>query len=1042
MFTESKEIIKTNKFLNGETVSYSLMTVLSVFMLMAIKQVLKTFFSVDESVSCAIGFAAASIISYLLERRFVFRKSVLSSNLKQIILFAVRTAVNFGFYELTVFLFYRTLDMNKSFAWLSAIVLSFFFNYFFDRNLLFDCNYNAVEIKQSKIYRAFFYNRYVFASAGLAAISITVIYLIYSVFPFGDYTVMRMDLYHQYGPLFAELYDRVVNHQSFIYSWTTGGGSSFLGNYLNYLASPLSALIFLFDKENISYAISFIVSIKCILSAASFSYYLKKSLNGNNIYSSLFGVLYAFCAYFLAYYWNVMWLDAMFILPLVALGIENIINKGNSKLYLFSLAYILFSNYYMGFMMCIFAVLYFLLYYFITSTNSNSKIDANLIFDKKYSAKAMMNNRFFNRGLNFAVTSVLSACLCAFTLIPVFVILRNSSATSDTFPEAFKTYFSVFDFITAHFAGIDETIRSSGDDVLPNIYCGVLSVILLPLFVINRKIKFKEKAGYIFLLLFFLLSFNTNYMNFIWHGFHFPNDLPYRFSFMYSFILLIIGYKTLKKFKAISTKDIAYVGLAWLFFAIITQELINTKMTEATIYTMIGFIILWTGYLMLVRKGTINSSLSAFMAVIFVFCEIFVSDTFRIKITQSNSNYKENYKTYTEAIDYIDEKDDGFYRTELCYLNTRMDPSYYGYNGMSVFSSMAYESYSGLQKNLGMFGNTINSYTYNPQTPIYNMMFNLKYLIQTDESLPLSKNLYSKIYTTSDEKSNVYKNKYFLPIAYCVNTEVEDWITDNNNPFEAQNDFFQLATGYSDPLKSCEYLETEFDDLTGDEVVENGTYWVNKIDSESTYGFCNVTITPITNGNTYIYVKSSDIKTIEVNSKRVASHTQSVDEDYILDVGYHEAGEEITISIDGGSIEDSDEGYFDIYCYSVDEAVLDYGYNTLKRSALQVTSHSDTQIEGTINVKENCYLYSSIPYDDGWKIYIDGEDAESFAIGDTLLATAIKPGEHKIVYKYSPNGLSYGVIITAVTVFGLCGYTVYNKKIAKTKKRKNEEIVD
>lgn len=413
MLSERKEIIKTNKLLNGETVSYSLMFVISVFLLVAIKQILKTFFSVDESISCTIGFIVASIASYLLERRFVFRKSVLSSNLKQMIMLIVRTAVNFGFYELTVFLFYRTLDMNKSFAWLSAIIISFFFNYFFGRNLLFDCNYNAAQIKQSRIYKVFFYNRYVFASAGLSAIAISVIYLIYSVFPFGDYTVMRMDLYHQYGPLFAELYDRVVNHQSFIYSWTSGGGSSFLGNYLNYLASPFSALIFLFDKENIAYAISFIVSIKCILSACAFSYYLKKSLNGNNIYSSLFGVLYAFCAYFLAYYWNVMWLDAMFILPLVALGIENIINKGNSKLYLISLAYILFSNYYMGFMICIFSVLYFLLYYFITSTNSNAKINPALTFEKKYSVKAMMNNRFFNRGVNFAVTSILAACVCA-----------------------------------------------------------------------------------------------------------------------------------------------------------------------------------------------------------------------------------------------------------------------------------------------------------------------------------------------------------------------------------------------------------------------------------------------------------------------------------------------------------------------------------------------------------------------------------------------------------------------------------------------------
>src|SRR5699024_3882524 len=119
-------------------------------------------------------------------------------------------------------------------------------------------------VRFSKIYITFFTNRYVFLSAGIAAVCIAMIYIVYTVFPFGDYTVMRMDLYHQYGPLFAELYDRVVNHSSFLYSWNSGGGSSFLGNYFNYLSSPLSALIFLFDKKDISNAITFIVSVKCI----------------------------------------------------------------------------------------------------------------------------------------------------------------------------------------------------------------------------------------------------------------------------------------------------------------------------------------------------------------------------------------------------------------------------------------------------------------------------------------------------------------------------------------------------------------------------------------------------------------------------------------------------------------------------------------------------------------------------------------------------------------------------------------------------------
>ncbi|MGN1123711.1 MAG: YfhO family protein, partial [Eubacterium sp.] len=718
------------------------------------------------------------------------------------------------------------LDMPYSFVWLIVIASSFFFNYVFDRVLTFDCDYEAVEIRNSRIYRFFYSNRFVVAAAGITALCITLVYVSYGIFPFGDYTVMRMDLYHQYGPLFAELYDRVVNHQSFLYSWQTGGGSSFLGNYLNYLSSPLSALIFLFDKENISFAISFIVSVKCILSSAAFTYYIKKSLNSSSFVSASFGTLYAFCSYFMAYYWNVMWIDAMILFPIILLGIEQIINKGSIKTYCIAMVLLMFSSYYMAFMTCLFSVLYFFVFYSVSSS-FNDKINPNMIYSKKYTVKEILNNKFINSGLKFALGSILSACICAVTLIPVFVILRGSSATSDTFPTTFVSYFDIFDFITSHFAAVEETIRSSGDDVLPNVYCGILTIILIPLYVINDKIKLKEKAAYILLLIFLLFSFDNNCLNFIWHAMHFPNDLPFRFSFMYSFVLLVMAYKTIINIKAISVRDIGFVGMGWIFFVCTAQKMATTKMSEATIYATIGFIILWTGFLMFIRKSNVKKLLLSVMVVSFVFCEFAVTDTSSFIISQPNEDYKINYKRYTEAIDYIKDNDKDFYRTELCYLETRMDPSYYGYDGISVFSSMAYEAYSQTQYSLGMFGNRVNSYTYNTQTPVYNMMFNIKYLIQTDVSLPPSDNLYKKIYTTSDGQANVYENKYHLPISYCVSEKIDDWIIEEGNPFTAQGDFFELATGYSGVFKELEYLSSEYDGLDGDEVTGNGTYWFN-----------------------------------------------------------------------------------------------------------------------------------------------------------------------------------------------------------------------
>lgn len=1039
----SANIPKTNKFINGETVSYTLMATVSLFILFSIKQILKVFIGIGVAPSCIIAFLVASIVSFIIERKYVFGKKILSSNIKQIIFFVIRIAVNFGFYKLAEFGFFNMLDMPISFAWFIAIVTSFLFNYVYDRTLIFDCGYDAVSVKQSKTYKIFYKNRYVFLTTVLATACIAVIYVIFSVFPFGSITVMRMDLYHQYGPLFAELYDRIVEHKSLLYSWNTGGGSSFLGNYLNYLSSPLSFLIFLFDKEDISYAITFIVAFKCILSATSFSYYLKKSFNKDNYFLSVFGILYAFSAYFLAYYWNVMWLDAMIMLPLIALGIEKIFKTGDIKLYTVSLVILFFANYYMGYMCCIFAVLYFFVC-FINTYSNDGKLDENAVYEKKYSTKALMNNVFINRGVKFAFASIIAALICAITLVPVFMILKNSSATSGTFPQTFKSYFDLLDLITSHFALLETTIRSSGDNVLPNIYTGILTFILLPLFLVNNKIRLKEKATYVVLIIFFVFCFNNNCAEYIWHAFHFPNDLPYRYSYMYSFIIVVMGYKTILNFKGIKVKDIAYTGLAIISFVIICQKFLTNKMTNSTIYATIIFVTLWCGFLFLLKNKNAQKKTVSFVLVTFILCETIISSIVGLPLNQDNNNYKENYKTYTDAINYIDNKDSGFYRTELCYLNTRMDPAYYGYNGISVFSSMAYESYSQLQSSLGMQGNKVNSYTYNTQTPVYNMMFNIKYLIQTDVSLAPSSNLYKKIYTTSDKKSNVYESKYNLPIAYCVNSKIDDWVTDEGNPFEIQSDFVKLATGYSNVFKPVKYNSTDFDAVSGDDVTENGTYWLEKSDSSSNYGTETVSLSPTIDGNLYLYVKSSDLKTITVNSEKVSDITQSMEDAYILDLGYHNKGDEVLVSLDASTME-SESTSFDFYCYTADDTVVKNMYNSLAGNSLNVESYSDTTIKGTVNAKENCYLYSSIPYDDGWSVYVDGKKAETFEIGGTLLAIELTPGQHKIEYKYFPVGFLYGIIISAVTVFGLCGFYIYNKsslKLNKSKRRKDKIIVE
>ena len=108
----------------------------------------------------------------------------------------------------------------------------------------------------------------------------------------------------------------------------------------------------------------------------------------------------------------------------------------------------------------------------------------------------------------------------------------------------------------------------------------------------------------------------------------------------------------------------------------------------------------------------------------------------------------------------------------------------------------------------------------------------------------------------------------------------------------------------------------------------------------------------------------------------------------------------------------------------MDETVFAKGYRLLADSALQVTDWGETHITGTITVRENSYLCTSIPYDTGWSVYIDGEKAETFKLGEALLTTTVKPGKHKVELRYTPKGFAIGAAVSGTCVAGVAGYLI------------------
>ena len=887
--------------------------------------------------------------------------------------------------------------------------------------------------KSSVISRIFKDNRFCWLAFGCTAVIMLIVYICYSLIPFGDVTILRMDLYHQYGPLFAEFYDRVVGFKSFLYSWNTGLGSSFLGNFYNYLCSPISIVMLIFGHKNMPEAIATMILLQAAFSSASFCYYLKRSLGEHSPVTAAFGVLYSFCGFFIAYYWNLMWLDAMVLFPLMVLGIENIINERKPALYIFSLAMLLLTSYYMAYMACVFAILYFLVYYFshynISDTRKELKVytDANGEEYNKLKDKVLYNS-FLSDGVTFAVASIIGAALVAFALIPVYYILQNCSATSGTWPENIKSYFKIFDFLANHLASVTPTIRSSGSDVLPNVYCGIATVILVPLYLFCKQIPLREKVANITLIGLLYFSFNINVLNYIWHAFHFPNDLPYRFSFIYSFVLLVMAFKAFKHITEFRGKEILGAGVAILFGIIIIQKIGSKNVSETTIIISLIFVVLYTLIFYLFSTKKYQASAMAVLMLCCVCAESISANTDNYSMDRTKDEYAGDYQDFRDLKEELDENENGqFYRMELSSLRARMDPAWYNYNGVSTFSSMAYEKLANLQEQLGLFGNYINSYTYNPQTPVYNAMMSLQYVVDnTENNPPLNSELYE--YVGSSGRFHAYRNKYCLPIAYCVDSSITSWSFDSSNPFEVQNNYFEKATGVPEVFKPLSISDSYFYNIDPISLgLDTGYMNYYKTTSDET-GSISFTMIPDKTQNVYLFVESAGIDDITI-SVGYDQYMQDVSREYIYDLGQCKAGIPITVEMTVNS--DSDNGTLNFFAYGLDMDAFTAGYEKLESGSMIVESFEDTEITGSIRAAKDCIIYTSIPYDKGWEVTVDGETVDEddiVAIGDSLLGIKVSAGDHSIRFKYTPRGMWLGLGISLFTAIALIAVSILLRK--------------
>ena len=815
------------------------------------------------------------------------------------------------------------------------------------------------------------------------------------IFPFGDSSFLRTDLYHQYAPFFQTLKDKLANGGSLSYTWELGMGTNYAALFAYYLSSPLNWLLVFCPQKYVIEFITYMIVLKIGLSGLTFTYYLSKRNNTKNIGIAFFGIFYALSGYMAAYSWNIMWLDCILLFPLIILGIDRLVKEDKCMLYCLTLGLSIISNYYISIMICIYLVIYFIVSMILLPSKEKKTIH---LADGTTRTRTIHTN-YPRKILNFCIYSLLAGGLAAAVLIPEIYALQMTASSDFNFPKTFTSYFSIFDMIARHLVNVKVHI---GLDHWPNIYCGVAILMLIPLYVMNKKVNYKEKAAYLLLLLFFFLSFSLNALNFIWHGLHYPNSLPARQSFIYIFLVLVMAYKGYEGIKERSMKQI--VGSMWIViaFILLAEKLCtdDTFYSWSVFYLSILFVVIYGLFAYLHRKGGFPKDILAILTVSVIALEAAINTSETSVTTVNRVSYvqdDESVRTMIEAVE--EEEGNNFFRVEKLDRRTKNDGAWYGFQSGSIFSSTANANLTSFYKKFGLEGST-NAYSINGETFLVNSLFSIKYgLTKSEEREDNLRTLYKE-----EGNMKLYQNNYTLPLGFMTPLNLDDtWDGSGYNPIENQNSFIRATTGI------------------------NGLFY--PVNSTS-LGTTTTTIKISEPGYVYAYVKGNDLKNVTATWGEESEKFENIDRGYILDLGYHVAGDEITLTTT-----DQNASSMTVYAYQMDEDKFIDAYNSLNQDPMIIDSYDDTHINAHIDVTDSGLLFTSIPYEKGWTVKVDGEEVEIEAFEDTFISIPITTGSHTLEFSYQPEGQIIGIIITLGSVTILILLFFLNRLFDKKEKR-------
>lgn len=850
---------------------------------------------------------------------------------------------------------------------------------------------------------------------------LSIIFIINKLYPFGINTLAWCDMKQQVIPLLLQWKEILSGNQSILFQMYNAGGSNFWGIFFFFLSSPFSFFIVFIDKSDSVVMMNFIIAAKIALASLTAMIMFSRIFpNVKTIFCIGLSVAYALSGFPLMFFQNLIWLDLVYLFPLLIIGIHNLIYKNKTPLFCISLTLIFIVNYYMSFMVILFLIFAFGIMMYspiksIIDKRNDKSLKSNDIYIK--SADAVANKKKVI-GL-FIYSSLLCAILSCFVWLPSFIQYLKSARVISFIEKLSSGYFFAYYETTA--------------SILMTTSMFFMIFIFINIYIV--KIPLPSKLLPMFALL--ILPIFIEPINKMWHAGSYQ-AFPARYGYITTIIgLMILAYfysitPFMTKVKSTSKENLLTKNRIVLALGCVLMTL------AACVYSIYIIIIekdsideftttLWndrTAFLLLLRIALVFGITHIILFLVTYYkklnTNLFIACFCLLLIFESFFNlnvfvgFSANDPKYYNPIFDLEDKisDDEIFRvkTDEKYFDVSLLGGL-GYNTLNTYTSLTSERYLFVMKKLGFSS--------------YWMEINSTQGSLFSDALMANKYEIVKNYFNSNENEIIYQNEDYkikknqlnMKLASVVSIpDLKKFVSmPDGNRFEIQNKLFEFIFNTGEKLFT-EYPEKELTniDIRDDKsmrIINNSEeaiihYSLHVTGKAVLYFDC---FDKVTNN---LVEKINDSFRVTVNGVQIQGSYPNKEVNGLLSLGEFE---DEFVNVDLillKNVAASSLGIASLDISLLKSNVDDFSIENLSTT---IEQHKNKfMINATVSDQPDPYLLLTIPYDEGFKATSNGKPVNIEKLLSGLMAVKLAPGVNDIELIFFPQGLLCGIIISVI----------------------------